>query len=91
MTEAIEINKKQLNRMINAAEEKIEGLESERNRLRYLLAEICDELDHDQPDGPGHSHLVTGDWDNDNKPEIAGKPCSWCAIWREIREIVDNT
>lgn len=36
---------------------------------------------------PGHGHSVTGVWDSDNG-ELAGKPCAWCAIWNEARELV---
>ncbi len=33
---------------------------------------------------PGHSHTVPGVWDLSNKPEIAGKPCEWCATWERF-------
>jgi hypothetical protein len=35
-------------------------------------------------DAPGHSHRTPGVWDESNRPEIAGKPCEWCALWKRF-------
>lgn len=69
---------------------RIAALESDLAKLKYLLKAVCDELDYDYTEGPGHNHSTPGVWDNDNKPELAGKPCAWCALWNEIREMTDN-
>lgn len=34
-----------------------------------------------RPNAPDHGHDKPGIWDADNAPEIAGKPCDWCAHW----------
>lgn len=39
-------------------------------------------------DAPGHHHTVAGVWDADNDPEIAGKPCEWCAHWALARAAI---
>lgn len=50
-------------------------------RLREALREIIEHFGS-REQGPGHSHTVPGIWDDDNIPEIAGKPCEWCAKWK---------
>ena len=52
------------------------------------LANIFAKLDRSGEaggDAPGHCHSKPGIWDADNAPEIAGKPCDWCAQWNEAR------
>lgn len=39
----------------------------------------------DPPNAPGHGHREIGIWDDDNPPELAGKPCQWCADWARFR------
>lgn len=53
-----------------------------------MLESIADVLDDCNPDAPGHCHSKQGIWDDDNKPAIAGKPCEWCALWRDIRALM---
>jgi hypothetical protein len=37
---------------------------------------------------PGHGHLVSGIWDDDNNPIKAGKPCQWCAQWNAALHVI---
>jgi hypothetical protein len=65
----------------------MQGQQEEIANLRLLLSAVVEHFGKDC-NGPGHAHLRPGVWDDDNKPEIAGKPCEWCATWREILEAV---
>lgn len=38
---------------------------------------------------PGHSHQRPGIWDDDNLPNKAGKPCSYCLAWSNMRASID--
>lgn len=42
----------------------------------------------DRGNAPGHGHAKQGTWDWDHGPDKAGKPCAWCATWREILALV---
>ena len=64
-----------------------EELERENKRAMYFLTMIRLQLDDDRPDGPGHSHWQPGIWDRDNG-DMTGKPCEWCAMWRELRPFI---
>ena len=58
--------------------------------MRDLLQGVFDHYtDRDQ--GPGHAHTVPGIWDDDNPPELAGKPCEWCALWERVRQALKDT
>ena len=57
-----------------------------REMVAHLESEEC--VRGDDSDAPGHCHDHPGIWDDDNDPEIAGKPCEWCAIWRRAREFL---
>lgn len=52
-----------------------------------LLRKIHAELDEGDGEAPGHGHQRPGVWDSDNG-ELAGKPCKWCATWREVTALV---
>lgn len=57
--------------------------------LHALLSAVVKQHDDVKPPySPGHDHLRPGYWDHVNPPEIAGKPCEWCATWRKIVEEV---
>lgn len=52
--------------------------------LYDALAGIMARLDRGH-NAPGHCHTVSGIWDSDNAPGIAGRPCEWCAHWQRAR------
>jgi hypothetical protein len=52
---------------------------------RAVIAEL--EKNSSKPDAPGHCHQVAGVWDMGNRPEIAGKPCEWCALWNQFKQL----
>ena len=39
---------------------------------------------------PNHGHSIPGVWDQSNDPDLAGKPCEWCAAWREFVAAVEG-
>jgi hypothetical protein len=56
---------------------------------RAILEAIHRELDEgDGHNAPGHCHRRPGIWDDDNKPEKAGKPCAWCLTWAKFTAII---
>lgn len=62
-------------------------------RLRGLMRAVVEQLDHKNKgnvDAPGHRHTSPGIWDSDNG-EIAGKPCAWCALWKEAKGSVADS
>ncbi|MBW7896555.1 MAG: hypothetical protein H3C27_15715 [Opitutaceae bacterium] len=55
-------------------------------RLRELMRAVVEHFRRDGDglvDAPGHCHDVPGAWDSDNGA-LAGKPCAWCALWKEV-------
>lgn len=63
----------------------------DRDYARGLIHAVVREIPHlshraSNGNGPGHSHSRPGIWDSNNG-EIAGKACSWCAIWRAAEKI----
>lgn len=59
-------------------------------RLRTMLRNLVMQLESRNGcsvDAPGHSHSIPGVWDSDNGA-LAGKPCAWCALWREAKAMV---
>lgn len=40
---------------------------------------------------PGHAHTDPGIWDADNKKELAGKPCAWCALWNKATAALEKS
>ena len=38
---------------------------------------------------PNHGHAIAGIWDQGNRTDIAGKPCAECALYDEVRDIVE--
>ena len=76
-SEPISVTERNANaRLISAAPELLEALEA-----------IFLHLDTDGH-APGHSHEQPGIWDSDNHPDIAGKPCEWCAQWEVARAAI---
>jgi hypothetical protein len=61
----------------------------EREIVRKVFAHL--ESENSKPDGPGHCHDKAGIWDQSNRPEIAGKPCEWCALWRKFAALAALT
>lgn len=54
--------------------------------LREALRSIFAKLDKGIGQGaPGHAHDVSGIWDADNAPGVAGTQCEWCAQWEAAR------
>jgi len=63
---------------------------AERDAAMAALTAVVREHPDDDQDGnaPGHGHLIPGVWDEDNGKR-AGKPCHWCATWKQARTLVD--
>ena len=51
---------------------------------------VVEQLDERGNQAPGHCHTIPGRWDDGNKPEIAGKPCEWCAMWARFKRLAGN-
>ena len=51
---------------------------------------VVEQLDERGNQAPGHCHTIPGQWDDGNKPEIAGKPCEWCAMWARFKRLAGN-
>lgn len=62
----------------------IAELRRECDELRALMREVYDELEEGD-DAPGHCHRIPGVWDMDNRKDLRGKPCEWCATWKRFR------
>lgn len=79
------------NQMTHAeAVSKLAELAEENERMRHLLNDLLTQLgERERGDGnaPGHCHEVPGVWDSDNG-KLAGKPCAWCALWAEAKEMI---
>lgn len=74
--------------------ETIRTLLADYDRMRDALVAVVHQLDgrrasRSDDDAPGHSHQVSGIWDSDNG-DLAGKPCAWCALWREVKALVQE-
>lgn len=52
-----------------------------------MLVDIFQKIDGGR-DAPKHHHTIPGIWDADNPPDIAGKPCEWCAQWSRARAAI---
>lgn len=63
-----------------------------RDAVKAMFVEIVGEDGphsyRDDGNAPGHGHTIPGVWDDDNRKEIAGKPCKWCAAWSRMRGLV---
>lgn len=72
----------------------VEAIVAERDRLRTAILDVID--CPQAPSGftrghaPMHAHSVPGAWDSDNKPELAGQPCEWCAAWERLRGVINK-
>tara|TARA_R110000868_G_scaffold127605_2_gene335399 strand:+ start:650 stop:979 length:330 start_codon:yes stop_codon:yes gene_type:complete len=67
--------------------ELIEQQAVELKHLKALLRAVFEELDEGDGNAPGDSHEKPGIWDDDNTPDIAGKPCHWCELWAMVKEV----
>lgn len=89
----LEIEKATLAEELERAQEQRDAALRDRDYARGLIHAVVREvpyLSHRPGNGngnaPGHSHSRPGIWDSDNG-ELAGKACSWCAIWRAAEKI----
>lgn len=71
--------------LMDKAAAALESLRAERDAARELLRAVYEEINEEGPDGPGHCHSVPGVWDMDNRKDLRGKPCEWCALWNRVR------
>ncbi|MGB5807788.1 ead/Ea22-like family protein [Castellaniella sp.] len=57
------------------------GQQREIALLRGLLADY---------DRTRDAHDIPGIWDLDNAKGLAGQPCEWCALWREVKALAQE-
>lgn len=71
---------------LRAAEARADRLEAENAELRTTAQAVLTHF-NDRSQAPGHCHDVPGIWDTSNLPDIAGKPCEWCATWAKFTKL----
>lgn len=64
------------------------ALRKHADALANVLDRIVAHYSDDVVNAPGHGHCRPGVWDDDNAPELAGKPCEWCADWAKARAAI---
>ena len=85
MTERIEYRAAAL---IVSLREEVARKDAENEHVAEMFVAVVEQLDDDRNQAPGHAHNIPGIWDRDNGP-LAGKPCAWCALWREARNVTN--
>ena len=74
--------------LIVSLREEVARKDAENEHVAEMFVAVVEQLDDDRNQAPGHAHNIPGIWDRDNGP-LAGKPCAWCALWREARNVTN--